>query len=174
MLDVETLDVLKGEKEEKIMGEITMVRERKTCDFCVDPAHFKYTFLLPNCRSNPESKAYGHDDCTWCSDAEQFSCRNPECIEQAEKLEGYEYCAVLPAVERFAHIFLVWKDKDRKMSSKKSNEELITYLKTIKYELAALVEEPDFPDWEPCLMADNPADAKCLDNAWTAVCCALE
>ena len=102
-----TLDILPGEEE---IQTITKKRVRRECDNCGEPAHYKYTFLLPNFRSNPASNAYGKDDCTWCSDAEQYSCRDPECQRAMSRLDGYSGCSIFPASEGFAHMFLYWEE----------------------------------------------------------------
>lgn len=104
----ETMETLPGENETQT---ITRVRKRRVCEFCGEPAHFKQTFLLPNARNNPASKAYGRNDCSWCSDAHQFSCRGGPCTRKARVLDGYGECSIFPAIERFAHMFLYWEEK---------------------------------------------------------------
>jgi len=104
----ETLDNLPGEGEEKVV--IRKIRCRRECDNCGEPAHYKITFLLPNARSNPASKAYMHDDCSWCEDASQFSCKNGKCLEAMRKMEGYGECSTFPASANFAHMFLYWHE----------------------------------------------------------------
>jgi len=97
---------LKGEGEVKI---VRRVRTRVECEQCGEPADFRYTYLLPNARSNPASKAYGKDDCSWCSDAETFGCQ--ACYGDREPLmEGYRWCSTFTAGPRFAHMFLVWRE----------------------------------------------------------------
>ena len=107
--EAKTLDKLPGEGDTKT---VTRTRVRIRCDNCAEPAHFKYTFLLPNARSNPASNGYGGDDMSWCSDAEQFSCRDAECIREMQRLDGYGSCSTYSATERFAHMFLRWRDSD--------------------------------------------------------------
>lgn len=101
----ETLDKLPEEGNVKIVKRTMACR---SCDNCRDPAYYKHTFLLPNARNNPASKAYGKDDCSWCSDEEQFACKKIECQNQMRRLEGYSWCATFPAITRFAHMFLYW------------------------------------------------------------------
>lgn len=43
---------------------------------------------------------------------------------------------------------------------------LVEALWKIRMELAALVSNPDNPDWMPALTAGNPADATCLQKAY--------
>lgn len=97
-----TLELLPGE------GEIETVTSRHIrigCDQCGEPAHFKHTYLLPNGRSNPASKAYGHDDCTWCEDDNAYTCLTCK----RPTIEGYGWCSTFPASARFAHMFLKWE-----------------------------------------------------------------
>jgi len=106
-MDIETLDTLPDEGK---IETITRVKKRHTCGHCGEPAHFKHTFLLPNCRSNPASSAYQHDDCSWCEDEYQFSCKNGECQREMRKMDGYGWCSSYPATERFTHMFLYWEE----------------------------------------------------------------
>lgn len=101
-----TLDVLPGEGE---IETITRTRVRICCDNCGARAHYKHTFLLPNARCNPASKAYERDDCTWYEDEHRFSCKDPECQREMRKLDEYQWCSTFPASERFAHMFLRWE-----------------------------------------------------------------
>jgi len=102
----ETLEILPGEGEIKVIKQI---RRRRTCDNCGAGAYYKLTFLLPNARTNPSSKAYGKDDCTWCEDEHQFSCKDANCLRKMRHMEGYDWCAQFPALEKFAHMFLYWE-----------------------------------------------------------------
>lgn len=104
----ETLELLPGEGETQT---IKRTRVRRRCDNCGKGAHYRYTFLLEGARSNPASNAYGRDDCSWCSDEEQYSCKNPECISDMKRLPGYIHCSTFPASERFAHLFLEWEER---------------------------------------------------------------
>ena len=103
--EIETLDLLPGEGDTEV---VTRVRTRRGCDNCGDPAHFKHTFLLPNARSNPASKAYRHDDCSWCEDAAAFTCK--KCSRQDVEPDGYGWCSTFPASDRFKHMFLYWEE----------------------------------------------------------------
>jgi hypothetical protein len=105
--DTPTLDILPGEGQKRITTEI---RRRRECENCGEPAHFKHTFLLPNYRINPASKAYGRDDCSWCEDAAQFSCKNRKCYYEMSQMDGYEECSVFSAIERNSHMFLTWEE----------------------------------------------------------------
>jgi hypothetical protein len=100
-----TLDELPGEGE---VQTITRVRVRHECEECGEPAHYKQTFLLPNYRSNPSSRAYGRDDCTWCEDASKYLC--PAHLNR-NSLEGYAQGSTFPASAQFAHLFLYWKER---------------------------------------------------------------
>jgi hypothetical protein len=99
-----TLDDLPGEGETQT---VTRKRLRRECEECGELAHYKHTFLFPNARSNPASKAYGRDDCSWCEDATKFVCREHL---KSTHMDGYTWCSTFPASERFAHLFLYWEE----------------------------------------------------------------
>lgn len=103
-----TLDDLPSEGKRRI---IIQKRLRQECEICGELAHYKLTFLLLNARTNPASKAYRHDDCSWCEDAHRFVCREHE---RERKMEGYGWCSSFPATARFEHMFLYWKEEDVK------------------------------------------------------------
>ena len=101
---------LKGEGDIQI---IKRERVRIECEFCGEPADERHTYLLPNARRNPGSSAYRHDDCTWCSDHEVFTCadcRKSEFLGHAPSAEGFEWCSTFALSDRFAHMFLHWKE----------------------------------------------------------------
>lgn len=100
-----TLDILPGEGEVQILKR---ERVRIGCFNCGKNAHYRHTYLLPNARTNPASKAYGKDDCTWCADEEAFTCR--DCKEIDVRPKCYEWCSTFPASQRFAHMFLMWQE----------------------------------------------------------------
>lgn len=85
--------------------EVVSQRVRIECCECGEPAHFRHTYLLPNARHNPDSSAYGKDDCSWCADEERWVCRT--CPEP--KVDGYKSCSRFECGPRFAHMFLYWK-----------------------------------------------------------------
>ena len=98
-----TLDELPGEGETLTT---TKIKVRRECEICGELAHYKHTFLLKGTRSNPGSKAYGKDDCSWCEDERRFVCREHQGDDSPP--EGYVNCSTYPASERFAHMFLYW------------------------------------------------------------------
>jgi len=98
-----TLNILPGQDE---IRTITQKRLRRKCEFCGEEAHYKHTWLLKGTRSNPASKAYRRDDCSWCEDSCTFTCR--KCKNKARPPEGYVDCSIFPASETFSHIFLFW------------------------------------------------------------------
>ncbi len=100
-----TLDELPGEGE---VRRTTQVRVRRHCAECGEPAHYKHTFLLPNARRDPASNGYGRDDLSWCEDEAVFACRDHK--RELQQLRGYELGSTFFATERFAHLFLYWKD----------------------------------------------------------------
>jgi len=71
----------------------------RECEECGEPAVYKTTFLLPNCRANPASSAYRRDDCTYCSDREMFVCEEHQYIGIA----GLEHCSIIP-LSRFPYM----------------------------------------------------------------------
>jgi hypothetical protein len=96
---------LKGEDDVQI---ITRRRVRYECHICGEPAHFKHTFLLEGARRNPASSAYGKDDCSWCEDDSLFVCKDHE--KERTPPDGYSWCSTFTASDRFAHLFLYWKE----------------------------------------------------------------
>jgi hypothetical protein len=112
-----TMDTLPHEGETRI---VTEVLTRVACSVCGEPAHFRHTYVLPGARSNPASKGYRMDDISWCADAEQFSCRDPQHFRDMQKsgmVDGrpYDWCATFPAIERFAHMFIQREIKEVKV-----------------------------------------------------------
>jgi len=102
-------------EHKKLDGEgdverIERVRVRKICEVCGERlAVLKQTYLLIGTRSNPASSAYGKDDCSWCEDAHVFMC--DECSGcSAATPEGYVSCSVFKCGDRFASLFLEWKE----------------------------------------------------------------
>lgn len=103
-------DKLPGEGDVKL---IERTRVRIACDECAEPATQRHTYLLPNCRTNRNSKAFGRDDCSWCADDERFTC---ETCEQPE-VRGMEWCSTFslkPGKMQFAHMFLRWEEREIK------------------------------------------------------------
>lgn len=101
---VEIPDVLVGEGEVQI---IKRTRVRIECDECGEPAVYRHTYLLPDARRNPASSAYRHDDCSWCSDHESFTCKT--CKQPS--IDGYGWCSTFTARRGFEHMFLKWKEE---------------------------------------------------------------
>jgi hypothetical protein len=81
---------------------------------CGNEATRKHTYLLEgNFRTNPRSSAYGKDDCTWCSDHEEFSCdacyaKNNAC---APRVNGYGEASTFSKGERFRHMFIEYVER---------------------------------------------------------------
>lgn len=99
-------------------GDVKIVRKervRRDCDYCGAPAFYKNTYLNDggsDARRNPSSSAYGKDDCTWCSDHDDFLC--PECHSRNETGNvppGYGWCSTFQ-VDRLPHLFLTWRETD--------------------------------------------------------------
>jgi hypothetical protein len=106
------METLVGEGEVKIVRK---ERVRCECGYCGEPAFYKNTYLNDGehgARRNPASTAFGKDDCTWCSDFDDFLC--PECHQRDEKdnvPDGYGWCSTFQA-DRFPHMFLRWQETD--------------------------------------------------------------
>ena len=81
--------------------------ERLACENCGEDATHKLTFLLEGYRSNPASKAYGRDDCSWCADSEALACAG--CVEKLRRNppEGYVECSTFDGT-RFPHMVHGW------------------------------------------------------------------
>ena len=96
------------------VGDTRTIKQRlnrRRCEYCEEPATHKLTFLLPNARSNPQSKAYHRDDCSWCSDQDMFVCDEHE--KDKRKIEndlGMGWCGSFIYGERFKHMFEWWED----------------------------------------------------------------
>ena len=92
--------------ETKTTKQITRWRE---CEDCDRPAKYRLTFLLEHFRSNPASKAYGGDDCSWVSDLDIFSCeRCKHTLSQSP--HGYAPgCGVFP-LKKFKHMGFYWEE----------------------------------------------------------------
>lgn len=103
------LPKLKGEGDTR-----TQVRRRRECAVCGEPATQRLTYLMDNARSNPASSAYRHDDCSWCSDAEDFSCDAHRREMELDAPEGMSWCSAFSG-DRFSHMLLCWEvvDDDR-------------------------------------------------------------
>ena len=94
--------------EERITEEICVERE---CDECGEPAKWQHTFLLEGSRRNPASKAYGKDDCSWCSDEDKFACDEHKELIRKHPPEGMGWCSTFPR-DNFEHLFLYWRKKE--------------------------------------------------------------
>jgi hypothetical protein len=101
-MEIKTVDAFADEGKERTRTERLA---RRACDYCGEPAHHRYTFLYHNFRSNPRSKAYGRDDCSYCCDVEVFTCREckPQTPDGCDSGAGCFY-----ATEMNKHHFLNW------------------------------------------------------------------
>jgi hypothetical protein len=82
---------------------VTFVTLWRECENCGKPAQFKVSYLLSGTRSNPHSKAYRKDDCSWCSDMDTFACKKHVYDFEHSPNEGYVYCSTFP-LARFKHM----------------------------------------------------------------------
>lgn len=102
---MEHIEELKGEGDRET---VVRVRKRRSCVVCGEPADARVTYLFKNARINPASSAYGHDDCSRCSDAEEFACSKHEMEVRHNPPEGTSWCSSFPA-EHFPHMVLYWE-----------------------------------------------------------------
>lgn len=112
------------------------------CDICGEDAKERHTYLLKgDARSNPASSAYGMDNCSWCSDYENYGCGADDChreLKNEAKELGYSWCSTFEKNDRFQHMF-----------QKKMEEpfpELLEALETITAKVQGLV--PASPNME--------------------------
>lgn len=99
---------LAGEGEQKV---VVKTRYRHECENCGEPATKRHSYCYVNGRRNPASSMYGRDDCTYCSDAERFSC--DECARTIERdaPEGMNWGGTFSAGGRFDHMLLYWHER---------------------------------------------------------------
>lgn len=85
--------------------------KRRTCEYCEEPATYCIAFIFPDGRSNPASKAYRRDDCSFCSDKDIFVCDKHEKDRYKIGNEwGMAWCSTFSFSERFLHMFLYWQE----------------------------------------------------------------
>ena len=90
--------------------EILKVCKRRECEICGEPATHRLTFLLKGARSNPQSRAYGRDDCSRCSDEDMFTCdKHAQDKYIYAKEKDMEWCSDF-GYTRFEHMFLYWEE----------------------------------------------------------------
>ncbi len=113
---------LPGEGEIKTIVKTCVRRE---CENCGEPATQRHSYLNDGpcgARNNPASSAYGRDDCTWSSDHDLYTCNTCTQRECSNSIpSGYNWCSTFK-VERFPHMFLVWKERELKEEMPKSIE----------------------------------------------------
>ncbi len=103
---------LEGEGE---TNTVVKTRTRRECDGCGEPATHKHTYLdggPSGARRNPTSSAYGRDDCTWCSDYDQYLCDECDRRDYEDDVpDGYHWCSTFK-VDRMPHLFLYWHERE--------------------------------------------------------------
>ena len=141
----ETMQTLPGEGERKY---VVKIGSRQECEVCGAPAHYKRTYLLVGARDNPHSSAYRHDDCSWCEDEARFLCEEHK--SDRTIIDGYEECARFPANEKFAHMFLYWREEDisdggppELVKLREANAELVDALQQLYNCVPLSAEGPD-------------------------------
>ncbi len=92
------------------VGDIRVIRQIaqwRECEGCGKPAKYRLTFLLQDFRSNPASKAFGRDDCSWISDLDIYSCENCK-HTLSQSPHGYNSgCGCFPLI-KFKHMGFYW------------------------------------------------------------------
>ena len=95
------------------LGDIiktTKVCKERECFECGEPAQYKHTYLLEGSRKNPQSNAYGRDDCSWCEDECLYACKeHKELVKKDYCPTRMNWCSTFPR-ERFEHMFLYWEE----------------------------------------------------------------
>lgn len=81
----------------------------RECDQCGEPAKYQQTYLLKGTRSNPNSSAYGRDDCSHCSDSEIFVCEEHKDWAWHNPPDGYVDCARISLNEHYKHLGQYWE-----------------------------------------------------------------
>ena len=107
-----TEGLLPGEGETKL---IRKTRTRVPCTYCGEPATVQECFLLKGYRTNPASRGYGRDDCSWASDIKFYRCDGVGCRTAMLEELGEEYdrgSTQFKIGKRFAHLFLYWHEKE--------------------------------------------------------------
>ena len=98
--------LLNGEGDVKT---VTSTRRRRECEVCGEPATKRIEYLMENYRRNPTSSAYGRDDCTYCSDATQYSC-DEHCREVERPACGYTWAGTRTLSANNHQYFLYWHE----------------------------------------------------------------
>jgi hypothetical protein len=105
-MDAEQYVPLPGEGETR-----TQIRRRRDCEVCGEAATKRITFLLERYRSNPASKAYGRDDCSWCSDHDAYACDEHETKVRFAVPPGMSSDVSIFGCKRFPHMLLYWTEE---------------------------------------------------------------
>lgn len=127
-------------------GDVEIVKRRRVrihCGTCGEDATRRHTYLLENFRSNPRSSAYRSDDCTWCSDHEEFTCDtcNPPIL--AGYSGGGRAGGRFSIGERFAHLFLKWKEEPA--------DDLVTALRAAEASVSRAADVDAYGDYDVVL-----------------------
>lgn len=105
---------------EKLKGEgdrivIERVRVRQTCGYCSELATYKNTYLdegYSGARNNPSSSAYRRDDCSWCSDFDDYVCHECHSSDEEDNVpDGHKWCSTFD-IQRHPHMFLKWEEQE--------------------------------------------------------------
>ena len=87
--------------------------QHEECENCGELATKRITFLDDGdrgARRNPDSKAYGKDDCSWCCDEEHFSCEGCQKEVEGFATRGFGLCSIFP-LANFPHMAAKWVKK---------------------------------------------------------------
>lgn len=96
---------------------IDYVCKERECWECGEPSKYKHTFLLEGSRRNPQSSAYGKDDCSWCEDDCNFACEeHKEKVRRDFCPRDMHWCSTFSR-DRFEHMFLYWDKESEEIIS---------------------------------------------------------
>lgn len=103
-------NLLSGEGDVKI---IVKTRRRHECNNCGEPSTKRFSFCYINGRKNPASSMYGRDDCSYCSDADVYSCDACERDVRRETCpDGMQWAATQTLTDSNALRFMQWVERD--------------------------------------------------------------
>jgi len=101
-------------------GDIRITKSERcwrTCDSCGLPAKYRVTYLFKNARSDPQSNAYGEDDCSWCSDEESYFCSEHVLLGERQVPMNMRHCATFP-LAKFRHFGWYWREISKEVIHK--------------------------------------------------------
>lgn len=99
------------------MSDVQIIHKRladRACDYCSAPATYRNTYLNDGergARHNPASSAFGRDDCTWCSDFDDYLCAKCHERDETDNVpDGFGWCSTFEK-SKFPKMFKVWVEE---------------------------------------------------------------